>query len=40
MNYTEFLPKLWDETIKAHRREVRDAILDSTAAVVAERGPL
>ncbi|CAL9284166.1 TetR/AcrR family transcriptional regulator [Streptomyces olindensis] len=34
------MPKLWNETIEAHRREVRDAILDSTAALAAEKGPL
>jgi AcrR family transcriptional regulator len=34
------MPKLWTETIETHRREVRDAILDTTAAVVAERGLL
>jgi len=32
------VPKLWTETIEAHRREVRDAILDTTAALVAEHG--
>jgi len=32
------VPKLWNETIEAHRREVRDAILDTTAALVAEHG--
>ncbi|MBE1559052.1 TetR/AcrR family transcriptional regulator [Nonomuraea africana] len=32
------MPRLWNETIEAHRREVRDAILDSTAALVAEHG--
>jgi AcrR family transcriptional regulator len=32
------MPKLWTETIQAHRREVRDAILDSTAALVAQHG--
>jgi AcrR family transcriptional regulator len=31
---------LWNETIEAHRREVRDAILDTTAALVAEQGLL
>lgn len=30
--------KLWNETIQAHRRDVRDAILDTTAALVAEHG--
>ena len=34
------MPKLWNETIQAHRREVRDAILVSTAALVAEHGLL
>jgi AcrR family transcriptional regulator len=34
------MPKLWTETIEAHRREVRDAILDTTAALVAEHGLL
>ena len=32
------MPKLWTETIEEHRREVHDAILDTTAALVAERG--
>src|SRR6266581_2449916 len=36
--YTGAMPKLWNETVEAHRREVRDAILDTTAALVAERG--
>jgi AcrR family transcriptional regulator len=34
------VPKLWTETIEAHRREVRDAILDNAAALVAEHGLL
>jgi AcrR family transcriptional regulator len=34
------VPKLWTETIEAHRREVRDAILDTTAQLVAEHGLL
>jgi AcrR family transcriptional regulator len=34
------VPKLWSQTIEAHRREVRDAILDTTAALVAEHGLL
>ena len=34
----EVVPKLWTKTIEAHRREVRDAILDTTAALVAEHG--
>jgi AcrR family transcriptional regulator len=34
------VPKLWNETIEAHRREVRDAILDTTAGLVAEHGLL
>ena len=32
------MPRLWNETIEAHRRQVREAILDTTAALVAERG--
>jgi AcrR family transcriptional regulator len=32
------MPKLWNKTIEAHRREVRDATLDTTAALVAEHG--
>ena len=34
------MPKLWTDTIEAHRREVRNAILDTTAALVAEHGLL
>jgi AcrR family transcriptional regulator len=34
------VPRLWDETIEAHRRAVRDAILDTTAELVAENGLL
>jgi AcrR family transcriptional regulator len=36
--YTWVVPNLWNETIKAHRAAVRDAILDTTAALVAEHG--
>ena len=32
------MPKLWNETIEAHRAAVRDAILETTAALVAEHG--
>jgi AcrR family transcriptional regulator len=32
------VPKLWNETIEAHRHQVRDAILDTTAALVFEHG--
>jgi AcrR family transcriptional regulator len=38
--YTGPVPKLWDETIDTHRRAVREAILDTTAALAAARGPL
>jgi AcrR family transcriptional regulator len=34
------VPKLWNETIEAHRRTVHDAILDTTAGLVAEHGLL
>lgn len=36
--YSRRVPKLWNDTIEAHRREVRDAILDATAALVGEHG--
>ena len=32
------MPKLWNDTIEAHRAAVRDATLDATAALVAEHG--
>lgn len=32
------VPKLWNETIEAHRRAVRDAILSTTAELAAEHG--
>jgi AcrR family transcriptional regulator len=32
------VPRLWNETIEAHRQAVRDATLDATAALVAEHG--
>jgi AcrR family transcriptional regulator len=32
------MPKLWTETIEAHRSAVRDATLDATADLVAEHG--
>jgi AcrR family transcriptional regulator len=36
--YAWAVPKLWTETIEAHRREVGDAIVDTTAALVARHG--
>lgn len=36
--YTSDVPKLWTESIEAHRRAVRDATLDTTAALVAQHG--
>jgi AcrR family transcriptional regulator len=36
--YAEGMPRLWNETIEAHRRDVRDAILDTTAALVDKHG--
>jgi AcrR family transcriptional regulator len=36
--YTGGVPRLWNETIEAHRHQVRDAILDTTAALVASHG--
>lgn len=32
------MPKLWSETIETHRRQVREAIIETTAALVAEHG--
>lgn len=32
------MPKLWSETIETHRRDVGDAIRETTAALVAEHG--
>ena len=37
-SYTLPMPKLWNDTIEAHRREVRDAILATTASLVNEHG--
>lgn len=36
--YTTIVPKLWSETIESHRREVHDAIMETTASLVGERG--
>jgi AcrR family transcriptional regulator len=36
--YTFIVPKLWNETIEAHRAAVREATLDTAAALVAEHG--
>jgi AcrR family transcriptional regulator len=38
--YTSWVPRLGNDTIQAHRAAVRDAILDTTAALVAEHGLL
>lgn len=40
VTYAGEVPKLWTETVDAHRREVREAILDTTWALVTERGVL
>jgi AcrR family transcriptional regulator len=32
------VPKLWSETIEAHRRDLRDAILGTATGLVAQRG--
>jgi AcrR family transcriptional regulator len=40
MTYTFRVPRLWDDTIQTHRAAVRDAILDTTAALVAANGLL
>jgi AcrR family transcriptional regulator len=36
--YTASVPKLWSETIEAHRREVHQAILHTAATLVGEHG--
>ena len=36
--YYAGVPKLWNETIEAHRHAVRDAIMETTAALVTEHG--
>lgn len=36
--YSRYVPRLWDDTIEAHRRTVRDVTLDTAAALVAEHG--
>jgi len=36
--YTVPVPKLWTETVSAHRHAVRQAILDTTATLVTEHG--
>jgi len=38
VTYTGVVPKLWSESIEAHRRAVRDATVDTTAALVAKHG--
>ncbi len=32
------MPKLWSDTIEAHRHDVREAIIEATAALAAEHG--
>jgi AcrR family transcriptional regulator len=36
--YTHLVPRLWNETIEAHRRDVHDAILRTATALVAQHG--
>ncbi len=38
LGYTGVVPNLWNETIEVHRRAVRDATLNTAAALVAEHG--
>ena len=40
VTHTRAVPKLWRETIDAHRQELREAILDTTWALVKEHGLL
>jgi AcrR family transcriptional regulator len=34
------VPRIWSDSIEAHRRDVADAVLDATARLAAEHGPL
>ena len=34
------MPRIWADTIDTHRRQVTDAILDATAELIAEHGPM
>jgi len=34
------MPRIWADTIDTHRRQVNDAILDATAQLIAEHGPM
>jgi AcrR family transcriptional regulator len=36
--YTGDVPKIWSNTIETHRRSVRDATVEATAALVAQHG--
>lgn len=36
--YPGTVPRLWNDTIEAHRREVRDAVLHTAAQLVSQRG--
>jgi AcrR family transcriptional regulator len=38
IEYIGVVPRLWNESIEAHRHAVREATLDATAALVAEHG--
>jgi AcrR family transcriptional regulator len=38
MRYDGAVPKLWTDTIEAHRQEVTSAIVDTTARLVAKHG--
>ena len=40
MSYPGRVPRLWNQTIEAHRHDVREAVLDTTAALVEEHGLL
>jgi AcrR family transcriptional regulator len=40
LRYDRGVPKLWKDTIEAHRRDVRDAVIATTARLVTSEGPL
>jgi hypothetical protein len=34
------MPRIWADTIDTHRQRVQGAVLDATADIVAEQGPM
>ena len=40
MTYRVDVPRLWNETIEAHRRDVQEAVISAATRLVASEGPL